>query len=383
MAGLKKITTKKKKPTVSLGRKSITAEEKHVGLETVDWTNVKNMRIAILDTLRHYNYFYDYKEAFKWASAWVKQHKPKNYSQFQKVEQWRISTSIGGMCRMHMNGAPFDAKQVQWIHDKIDTAIQESILAKDSAGPKETSVKTIADIVKEKTSDFIADIEAVLDDFYRGVNLDIENYSLYNELKKIDASINIAKAVIEYYTPLKAEVEELLTKKTKELVEGYQHMKPAKRKEYLTLLTKIVSDAEKYMASKKAIRKPRAKKVVSVTAQTTKVQYQKDSAEFKVTSVDPINIVGANEVYLFNTKYRTLSHLVTSSSSGFTIRGTTIQDIDLEKSKKKKLRDPNAVLSNILTTKAKAIKTFNELKTAEAETNGRINSETIILKVFK
>lgn len=380
MAALKKITTKKKKPTVSLGRKSITAEEKHVGLETVDWTNVKNMKWAVYDTLRHYNYFYDYKEAFKWASTWVKKYKPKDYARFQKIEQWRINTAIGGMCRMHMNGAPFDAKQIQWIHDKLDVAMQESIETKEQ---KDVTSRTIADIMKEKTSDFIADIEAVLDDFYRGVSLDIENYSVYNELKKIDAPANTAKAIIEYYTPLKNEVEELLTKKTKDLVEGYQHMKPAKKKEYLALLTRIVSDAEKYMASKKAIRKPRAKKVVSVTAQTTKVQYQKESAEFKVTSVDPINIVGATEVYLFSTKYRTLSRLVTSSATGFTIRGTTIQDIDLEKSKKKKLRDPNSVLSNIMSTKAKAIKTFNEVKTAEAETNGRINSETIILKVFK
>lgn len=381
MAGLKTITTKKKKPTISLGRKSISAEEKHIGSETVNWTNVKDMRTAILDTLRHYNYFYDYKEAFKWAAAWVKVHKPKSYGQFQKIEQWRISTTIGGMCNMHMNGAPFDTKQVQWIHDKINLAMQESSQVKEL---KEAPVRTIADIIKDKTSDFIADIEAVLDDFHKGVILDIENYSLYNELKKIEAPTTMAKAVVDYYAPLKAELEELINQKTPDLIEGYKHLKPLQRKKYLALITIIVNDAEKYLASKKAVRKPRVVKAKSATTQVNKMQYQKDSAEFKVTSVDPINIIGATEVYLFSTKYRTLSHLVTSASAGFTISGTTIQDVDLEKSKKKKLRKPEDVLSALLSSpKTRALKLFTDVKSTEADAVGRVNAETIILKVFK
>lgn len=381
MAALKKITTKKKKPTIVLGRKSISAEEKHVGLETVDWTNVKDFDRAVYDTLRHYNYFYDYKEAFKWAGQWVKKYRSKDYSKFSRIEQWRISTSVGGICRMHMNGAPFDEKRIDWINKKLDIAIRESNVVKEA---KEAPVKNISDAVKEKTSDFIAEIEAVLDDFYRGVFLDIENYSVYNELKKIEAPSNIAKGVVDYYTPLKAELEELLTKKTKDLVEGYQHMKPAKKKQYLALVTKIVTDAEKYLASKKAVRKPRVAKPKSATVQINKVQYQKESAEFKVTSVDPLNIIGATEVYLFNTKYRTLSHLVTSASAGFTISGTTIQAVDLEKSKKKKLRKPEDILSVLISSpKTKAIKLFNEVKATEADAVGRVNAETIILKVIK
>lgn len=381
MAALKKITTKKKKPTVVLGRKSISAEEKHVGLETVNWVGVKDIDRAIYDTLRHYNYFYDYKEAFKWAAAWVKVHNPKIYSRFQKIEQWRISTSVGGMCKMHANGAPLTEKQIQWIHDKINSAIRESTEVKEA---KEVPTRTIADVVKEKTSEFISEVEAVLDDFHRGVYLDTENYSLYNELKKIEAPTNMAKAVVDYYAPLKAELEELINAKTPDLVEGYKHLKPMQRKKYLALVSVIVDDAEKYLASKKAVRKPRVAKPKSASVQINKVQYQKDSAEFKVTSVDPVTIIGATEVYLFSTKYRTLSHLVTSASAGFTISGTTIQGVDSEKSKKKKLRKPEDVLSVLISSpKTKATKLFNDIKTAEAEAVGRVNAETIILKVFK
>lgn len=384
MAALKKITTKKKKPTISLGRKSISAEERHVGLETINWSNVKDIDRAVYDTLRHYNYFYDYKETFKWASAWVKAHRPKDYSKFQKIEQWRISTTVGGMCKMHTNGAPFDAKRIEWINSKLDIAMRESVEVKEEKESKETPSKTIADIVKEKTSEFISEVEFVLDEFHRGIWLDIENYSVYNELKKIDAPANMAKAVVDYYTPLKAELVELINQKTPDLVEGYSNMKPIQRKKYLALVSIIVDDAEKYLASKKAVRKTRVAKPKSATVQINKMQYQKDSAEFKVTSVDPITIIGASEVYLFSTKYRTLSHLVTSSTSGFSISGTTIQGVDLEKSKKKKLRKPEDVLSGIISSpKTKAIKVFNEVKSAEADAVGRVNSETIILKVIK
>lgn len=385
MASLKSITAKKKKAPVVTGRKSITAEERHIGVETVDWTNVQDVHRAMTDTLRHYNYFYDYKDAFKWAASWVKKYRTKeDYAAYMKCNQKYISTAIGGMCKMHQNGAPLTEKQVQWIHGKITEAILWSSRKASDDEEEVAPVKTIASIVKSNTSDFIAEIEAVLDDYYRGIWLDIENYSIYNELKKIDAPANTAKVVMEYYAPIKQEIEELIQKKTPDLVEAYKNMTLAKKKEYLKLLTLIVDDAEKYINSKKAIRKTRVAKPKSASQQVAKVQYLKESAEYKLTSVDPMNIVGASELYLFNVKYRTLAHVMTQSASGFTLKGTTLQGIDAANTSKKMVRKPNEMLKEFMSaTKARASRLYADIKTTASEFTGRINSETIILKVYK
>jgi hypothetical protein len=122
---------------------------------------------------------------------------------------------------------------------------------------------------------------------------------------------------------------------------------------------------------------------VSADQQVSKVSYLKDSAEFKLTSIGPANIVGASEVYLFNSKYRTLSRLVSSAREGFTIKGTTIQGVDIAASGKKKLRKPEEFFKTAGTTKAKINKAFTDIKTKPAEANGRINGETLIYKAFK
>lgn len=383
---LTKISAKKKKTTfVSSGRKSITAEERHIGVEVVNWLQVKDVEKAVYETLRHYNYFYDLKDGVKWVAAWIKKHMTKeDLLNYQEAEPWRTSMTAAGLCKMHMNGAPFDNKRIDWIKNKVQDAITAGAQSKKKTVVTTPTRMSPADIIKQRSSDFIAEIEEVLDTWTQGVWLDIENYSVYNELKKIDASSNVAKAIIDYYTPHKDELNELLQKKTPDLVEGYQHLTLPKKKELLKLITLILDDAEKFMTSKKAVRKTRTIKPKSAAQQVSKVLYLKESTEYKVTSVDPMNIIGASELYLFNVKYRTLIHVVTQSSSGFTIKGTTLQGIDADNTSKKMLRKPDEALKELMSmTKTKSLQFFNTIKTSPSAFTGRINEETIILKVYK
>ncbi len=179
------------------------------------------------------------------------------------------------------------------------------------------------------------------------------------------------------------EFDELVNKKPKDLNEAYSHLGIRKRKQLLKVLEEIVNDAERYMHSKKAMRKPRKKKNVSTASQVSKVNYQKESPEFKLTSINPTAIVGSSELYLFNTKYRRVAYLVSSSKTGFTVKGTTVQDVDLEKSFQKTIRKPDEFFNDFLSfPKVKSRKQLEALKTKTAKTTGRINGDTIILKVY-
>lgn len=396
-AALKKITAKKKKPELKPvpQRKSGAAkvlEEKHIGAEVTNFVNIPDAEVVLYHNLRHYNYFYDHKDAYKWAEAWIKKNRTQDLVDFKAAEEWRINTAIGGLCKMLSLGATFSEKRMAWINAKLQEAIDAG--RKNRAVvevAKSTPVKTSADILAEKISDFIAEVEYVIDTYHDPkVWLDGENYSVFNELKKINAPKPLAQKVYDYYKPLYDEAEELVTQKTPDLVEGYRHLKTAKdKKDYLAFIKNIIDDCQKFInaatASKvQAVRKPRAKKKVPVEKLIAKVKYQKDSAEYKLTSVDPAAIVGATEVYLFNTKYRHLIQLVAASVDGFSIKGTTITNMREESCLKKTLRKPEDVLKDIgATTKARATKIFLDLKTKSAPANGRLNEETIILKVYR
>jgi hypothetical protein len=397
-ATLKKISAKKKKPEAKpvpqrkYGAAKV-LEERHIGAEITDWSRVQNMDIAIYQNLRNYGYFYDHKDAFKWAEAWVKKNRTASeLVDFKHSEDWRVNTTLGGLCKMHMAGAQLEEKYMNRINDGINAAINVGKTNRQAeAASSAKPVKTSADILAEKTSDFIADVEGVIDEYHdTTVIFDAPNYSVYNELKKIAAPKPLAQKVHDYYKPLFDEIEELIVKKTPDLVEGYKHLKTAKeKKDYLEFIKNIIDDCQKYMnaatASKvRNIRKARVKKKVPVEKLVARVKYQKESAEYKLTSVDPAALVGATEVYLFNTKYRHLIQLVASSVDGFSIKGTTITNIREESCLKKTLRKPEDVLTEIgSTTKARAFKVFSDLKTKAAAANGRLNEETVILKVYR
>lgn len=398
MASLKKITTKKKKVELKPvpQRKSNAArvlEEKHIGVETTNWVDVpaELIDMKVYTNLRIYNYFYDHKDAFKWAEEWVKKNRGKDLADFKASEDWRVNTTLGGLCKMHMAGAPFNEKRMAWINAGIDSVVKagkENRQVEVSSSKK--PVKTSADILAEKIHDFIAEVEVVIDDYNKPkIYVDGENYSVYNELKKINAPKPLAQKVYDYYKPLYDEIEELVTKKTPDLVEGYKHLKTAKeKKDYLAFIKNIIDDCQKFMnaataAKTRAPRQPRAKKKVPVEKLIARVKFQKDSTEYKLTSVDPANIIGATEVYLFNTKYRHLVQLIAASPEGFSIKGTTITNLREESCTRKTLRKPEEVLTEIgKTTKARVNKVYADIKTKAAAANGRLNEDTIILKAF-
>ena len=65
-------------------------------------------------------------------------------------------------------------------------------------------------------------------------------------------------------------------------------MSTAVRKKYLAFLDHIVADATRYMMAKKATRKVSVPRPKSAYSQISKMNYAKDSAEYKITSIDPL-----------------------------------------------------------------------------------------------
>lgn len=274
-------------------------------------------------------------------------------------------------------------KKLRTYVERTRTAALAKMAEKEDSDKPNVPQRSPMEIVKERTSDFIANVEGVLDDFYRGTHLDIENYSVYNEMIKADLNSFSAKHVLDYYVPLLKELEELVNDKTADLVEGYSHMTVPKRKEYLKLVQKIVDDAKRYVLSKKAARAPSKPRVKTADKQVTKLQFANDSSEFKLTSINPMQIIGAVRLFTFNVKERIITEYVTRSSKGFEIKGTTLQLFDEEKSRSIRLRKPDESLTIFLTKpKSQIHKHWDTLTTKTVKPNGRINKDTILLRVM-
>lgn len=361
------------------------AEEAFVGSEITQWGSITNIDQAIKQNLRHYHYFYDSKFGYRWTLKYLKKiGNAKALKEFNASEAWRNNTTIGGLCKMFLDGAPLDKEKINWI----DKNIENEILIHGRKNLKEKNIqkntiqllkRSPADIVKEKICSYIGNLEELIDNWEKN-----KDFNLYEDLTKIDAPYLMAKTVNDYYKPLLSELKAVLLKKDNQLCEAYNCFSIAYNKKFKEFIANIVNDSEKFMNSKKAIRKPRKKKTKSIAAQLSKIKFQKDNKEFKIASVNPEKIIGANVVVLFNSKYKTLTYLTTNSSHGFSVKGTTIQDVDMTNSFKKTLRKAQEHIGDFSSAnKARVLKLMNELKTNKNEANGRLSEDVIILKVFQ
>ena len=379
---------KVKKRVVRRGNEAKLAEEKNVGSEIIDWTDIAPDRFSksVYEAMRHYSYFYGQKDYVSWTVDWVKSNRPSDLKSYKAGEDWRTSSTLGSLVRIHSMGAPIPESYVDFINKQIDTVVSfgkiniESAVEEVVSDAPAVKKKNPSELLREKTLGVLGEIEGFIDEHLDG-SLD-KNFSLYTHLKGIDAAAQTARDIAKAYREMEAELTELIVEKTEDLVEGYSHLTLSQQKKLLKLVSGFISDSEKFVLSKKATRKPRAKKATPATKQAEKVIYQKESTDYKITSTSPAHIVGATEVYLFNTKTRVIKYLVTDKREGFTISGTTIKNYDKELSFKKKLRKPEESIDSInKVTKLRALKALKALKTAETATDARINSDTIILKV--
>jgi len=380
----------KKRAIPRRGNAAKLAEESNIGRETIDWSAVKpeEYEKKILETLRHYGYFYERKSYVSWAQEWIKENRQNDLKALKASEDWRISPTLASLMKMQLMGAELDKAAIDFINHNVDDVVRfgqiniENSVEEDEDDKPEVKRKNPSELLKEKTLAVMGEIEGFIDEHLDGT-LD-KKLSLYTHLKSIDAAAQTARDIVKFYKEMEAELIELTVDKTEDLVEGYSHLTIKEQKSLLKLVSTFISDAEKYVLSKKANRKPRAKKVTPATKQVAKVIYQKECADFKISSTSPAYIVGATEVYLFNTKTRVMKYLVTDNSNGFTVSGTTVKNYDAELSFKKKLRKPEEMIDAInKSTKLRALKALKALKTKDSSTDGRINADTIILKVNK
>ena len=107
--------------------------------------------------------------------------------------------------------------------------------------------------------------------------------------------------------------------------------------------------------------------------------------------MQPDQIIGASELWVFNIKTRKLGKYVAKNidpkgmgraGSGLSVKGTTIIGFNEEQSIQKTLRKPEEQLKAFKSAGKVALRKFlDEIPTIDTKLNGRCNSDTILLKV--
>jgi hypothetical protein len=176
-----------------------------------------------------------------------------------------------------------------------------------------------------------------------------------------------------------------------QLKEGYAHLKKADIKKFRTAIEELMAALDFIIDSAKANRKPRKAKPKSATKLVEKLKFSKTDERYKLASIDPTLIVGANELWVFNVKTRKLGKYVAANidpkgmgrdGTGLSVKGTTIIGFDENLSIQKTVRKPDDVLKEFKAAgKVKLRKFLDEINSVDTKLNGRCNPDTVLLKV--
>ena len=89
-----------------------------------------------------------------------------------------------------------------------------------------------------------------------------------------------------------------------QLKEGYSHLTKSDIKAFRTAIESLLSALDFVIDTAKATRKPRKAKPKSATKLVEKLKYLKVDSKYQLASIAPDQIIGASELWVFNTKTR-------------------------------------------------------------------------------
>lgn len=336
--------------------------------------------INVSQCLTWYNYMCNNSDARDYLKEYYKNiGKPELAKKLSKISDTDIPMTSAWLCRMISRGYKPQGTTMQFLSNQLSNMWSK---AKEEPVTTETKpVVSIQDRMRDRAHDILGEIEGLIDDYmYKD-----EEFSLYDWLQSNQIPAAYATSIISKFSPVLDELLEAYDGKCEQLKEGYRHLKKAELKKIISFYNTLVEDAERYSSNTKKVKKARKPRTVSVEKKIKSLKFQKEDATYKIASVSPEKVIGAMELWTFNTKYKTFTVLRAIDRGGLQVKGTSIINYDENSSFSRSCgrKNPEEFLKRILDGgKLVLRKVLDELKT-EKPLAYRINENTILLRVVQ
>jgi hypothetical protein len=318
----------------------------------------------------------------------------QDISAFKKTKDSRCGGTMGAIASCLLRGMPAvradfnDGRDTSaWLRAEIVRVIEagkHDIEDEEVKEAKPVVVQpSIQDRLRETAYKMTEEIESALEQW----NVDPESFDpkafkVINVLKGYDAKAAHARVIREFYQTSLNELLELAgSNPDAQLIEGYSHRSRKQVRKLLDFLTEVNEACTMLMQEAKVNRAPRAKKAQPKEKVVAKLKYMKTNEPLKLVSINPTDIIGSKELWVFNTKTRKLGKYIANEYMELGVKGTTITGFNETTSVQKTIRKPEEKLKEFKAAgKVQLRKFLEDINATDTKMNGRINEETILLK---
>jgi len=249
---------------------------------------------------------------------------------------------------------------------------------------RESTSPTIQDRLRDKAHEVAGEVEGWLDDFIldrKQPAKTVEDFT--NLFKTFDLKAPHARHMRLIFERRAAEIVEAVDGKNKDLNEGYSYMTKPELKKLDLFYKNLLKAADMMQEIAKVERAPRKKKPVSHDKLVSKIRYKKDDNQLGIVSLHPVQIIGAREVWVYNTKTRKLGQYKAADERGLTVKGASLLNYSSD-SAEKTVRKPVETLADFKKASKVKLRTFmKELTTVDIPCAGKLNEHHVILRVDK
>ena len=320
----------------------------------------------------------------------------EDISAFKKTKDNRCGMTMGAVAACLIKGMPSvredfnDGRDTAvWLRARINEVIEQGRDDIDDSDAvvevkKDVYTPSIQERLREVSLGMTEEIETAIEAFQTDPEtFDPKAFKVLNLLKAKQAKAAHARIIRDFYARNLTELLELASGKADEqLKEGYSHRSKKQIKSFIAFLQEIESACNMLMQEAKVNKKPRAKKAVSKDKIIAKLKYKKSDEPLKLVSINPADIIGAQELWIFNSKTRKLGKYVAAEFQELGIKGTTITGFSEMKSVQKTLRKPAEQLKAFKEAGKVVLRKFlEEINAVDTKMNGRINEDFMLLKV--
>jgi hypothetical protein len=344
--------------------------------------------------LQYYNLNFSAKDLKPAVVKWMSDndYNKKQIQDFKDAKDWRCHITMGGIASCLTRGMPSVREgfnngrdSALWLHNEINKVLiegQYDVVKTEAkvAGP----VISIQDRVREASMSMTAEIEEAIESWQLDPNsFDPKAFKISSILRGKQAKPAHARFIREFYARQLEELEELASGKADpQLREAYSHRSRKNINKLIEFLQSIQTACQMLNQEAKVNKKPRKPKAISKEKVVARLKYKKTDEALKLVSINPADIIGAKELWIYNTKTRKLGKYVAAEFAELSIKGTTITNFNETLSVQKTVRKPEDKLKEFKTAGKVALRKFLEdINAVDTKMNGRISEDTILLKV--
>lgn len=384
------VKTKKKTTTIHEIRKALNADQSPGWDGHEEWTDIQ-FKMKFYESMQYYSLQIAQKDVKSIIIQWMNSYGVEQdiINQFRKVKDWRCNTTLSGVASCIMKGMPTDRTGVlsiqntdEWLLGRIYQIIEDSkedLVEVVEDNPHKKAATKI-DRNEEITNNAISELDAIIDGFYKNLDkFDPKLIKYDSVLSGIGVKPQHIDAIKEVYLPNISELKSVIDKECDEQLKEAYHDYSAKtlRKlydSYMDLMRacdKVVTDSIKV----------KVKKPISNEKLVEKLKYKQEDDRFGITSIQPTTILGASELFCYDTRTRKLYKFIAADKSGLTVSGNCIANFNEKLSIGKTLKNPTEQLTLFKKAGKMAISSFlDNIDTMGIRANGKLTENQILLK---